>query len=447
MRYNFELALRGLRRFPKSSVLVVLTVALGLAACMTTLTLLHVLSADPLPGRSQDLYLAWVNTLTSKPSTSHSLNGVHPVDYRTIKLPDAEAMLGAHKAVQQTALADMTAVVSNEDGTRKQENQTLLATTSSFMPMFGVTLRHGRDWSAAEGKAREHVAVIDTHLARQLFGTTQAVGRSIRIRKTLFRVVGVSEAYSPQPHFYDLADWTFSTGPEFHESVFLPYTSALDAGLGPDYDQYCDDASHKQFMEGFEKFGERHCDWLSYWVRLDTPHQVAAFRAWLDDYAEQRQALQGIHRAVHARLFSIPQWLTVQRVVPDSVRLNAWMAASFLLLCMANVAGLLTARFLRRSGEIGIRRALGAPRRAIFVQHVAEAAAVCVLGGVLALPLTLLGLWILRLQQHGDSSLARLDPAMFGFLFALALVVGILVGLVPAWRASRVEPGLQVKSA
>ena len=51
--YNLELALHGLRRFPRSTLLVVLTVALGLAACMTTLTLLHVLSADPLPGRSQ----------------------------------------------------------------------------------------------------------------------------------------------------------------------------------------------------------------------------------------------------------------------------------------------------------------------------------------------------------------------------------------------------------
>ncbi|HXD35979.1 MAG TPA: FtsX-like permease family protein [Rhodanobacter sp.] len=114
---------------------------------------------------------------------------------------------------------------------------------------------------------------------------------------------------------------------------------------------------------------------------------------------------------------------------------------------MANVAGLLTARFLHRSGEIGIRRALGAPRHAVFAQHLLEAAAVSVVGGALALPLTVLGLWILRKQEEGFTDMARLDPVMFGGLFVLALAVGLLVGLLPAWRASTVEPGLQVKSA
>jgi putative ABC transport system permease protein len=124
-----------------------------------------------------------------------------------------------------------------------------------------------------------------------------------------------------------------------------------------------------------------------------------------------------------------------------------WLAASFLVLCMANVAGLLGAKFLHRSSEIGIRRALGAPRRAVFAQYVLEAGAISVLGGVVALPLTMLGLWILRLQDQGFTDLARLDPAMFAGLFLLALAVGVLVGLLPAWRASAVEPGLQVKSA
>jgi putative ABC transport system permease protein len=53
----------------------------------------------------------------------------------------------------------------------------------------------------------------------------------------------------------------------------------------------------------------------------------------------------------------------------------------------------------------------------------------------------------LRLQDSGFTDLARLDPAMFGALFLLALGVGVLTGWLPAWRASRVEPGLQVKSA
>ncbi len=162
---------------------------------------------------------------------------------------------------------------------------------------------------------------------------------------------------------------------------------------------------------------------------------------------QNQQALAGYGKTPRAELTGVGAWLSRQNVVPDNVRLNAWLAGSFLLLCMANVAGLLAARFLRRGAEIGIRRALGAPRAAIFQQHVFEAALICLLGGVLALPLTLFGLWTLRLQDSGFTDLAHLDPAMFAALFALALAVGVLTGWLPAWRASRVEPGLQVKSA
>jgi putative ABC transport system permease protein len=143
----------------------------------------------------------------------------------------------------------------------------------------------------------------------------------------------------------------------------------------------------------------------------------------------------------------VAAWLTEQQVVPTAVGLNVWLAFSFLALCMLNVAGLLTAKFLRGGAEIGIRRALGAPRRVVFVQHVLEACGICVAGGVLALPLTLGGLWILRQQSQDYAALAQLDPAMFVALFALALLVGLVVGVLPAWRASGVEPGLQIKGA
>jgi putative ABC transport system permease protein len=114
---------------------------------------------------------------------------------------------------------------------------------------------------------------------------------------------------------------------------------------------------------------------------------------------------------------------------------------------MVNVAGLLAAKFMRRSAEVGVRRALGASRRAIVLQHLIEASAVCVLGGVLAWPLTLLGLTLLRMQDQGFTDLAHMDTAMFGALFVLALLVGVLVGLLPSWRVSLVQPGLQIKSA
>ena len=446
-RYNLELALHGLRRFPKSTALVVLTVALGLAACMTTLTLLHVLSADPLPGRSQHLYLAWVDTVLAKPlgsgSTDMALDGIsYSQGYERIKLADAQALLAAHRGVRQAMVADMIANLASEDGKHTQNQQLVLATSADFIPMFGVPLRYGRTWTAAEDAARVPVAVVDSELARKLFGTADAVGRGVRINGTVFRVVGVSTPYAPQPRFYGLNFGAYSS--DGGEGLYLPYTAALDAGLAPPDADACD-ADYQAANHGMSG-DPRHCASLNVWVQLDTPRQVADYRSFLQHYVEQRKALVGFGKPARSQLTSVAAWLKRNDVVPDSARLNVWLAGSFLLLCMLNVVGLLSARFLRRSPEVGIRRALGAPRRAVFLRHVLEASLACMLGGVLALPLTLLGVWILRQQDNGFSGLVRLDPAMFGVLFTLALAVGVLVGLLPAWRVSRVEPGLQVKS-
>lgn len=446
-RYNLELALHGLRRFPRSTVLVVLTVALGLAACMTTLTLLHVLSADPLPGRSRHLYLAWVDTVLAEPkgsgSTDMALNGIsYSQGYDRIKLADAQALLAARRGVRQAVVADMAANLASEDGKHVQNQQLILATSADFIPMFGVALRYGRDWTAAEDAAHAPVAVVDTGLATKLFGTADAVGRGVRINDTVFRVVGVIAPYAPQPRFYGLNFGAYSS--DGGEGLYLPYAAALDAGLTPPDADACD-ASYQAANHGMSG-DPRHCASLSVWVQLDTPRQVADYRGFLQRYAEQQKALAGFRKPARSRLTGVADWLKRNGVVPDSARLNVWLAGSFLLLCMLNVVGLLSARFLRRSAEVGIRRALGAPRRAIFLRHVLEAGLACLVGGVLALPLTGLGVWILRQQGSEFSGLVRLDPAMFGALFALALAVGVLVGLLPAWRISRVEPGLQVKS-
>src|SRR3546814_20076238 len=88
------------------------------------------------------------------------------------------------------------------------------------------------------------------------------------------------------------------------------------------------------------------------------------------------------------------------------------LARGLRALCMVNVAGLLAARFVHRSGELGVRRVLGAPRRSIVMQCLAESGMAGVLGGLLALPLTLFGLWVVRLQARGYTDMARFDPAL-----------------------------------
>jgi putative ABC transport system permease protein len=109
--------------------------------------------------------------------------------------------------------------------------------------------------------------------------------------------------------------------------------------------------------------------------------------------------------------------------------------------------GLLLAKCLRRAREIGVRRALGASRGAIFAQFMVEAGMIGLAGGVLGLVFAELGLWAIRHQPAQYASLARLDLSMFIFTFVVALVASLVAGILPALRACVVEPAPQLKAA
>jgi len=139
-------------------------------------------------------------------------------------------------------------------------------------------------------------------------------------------------------------------------------------------------------------------------------------------------------------------YLAKNKVVPGDVNLQMWLAFAFLLVCLVNTVGLLLAKFLRRSSEIGVRRALGASRRAIFAQCLIEAGMVGLVGGLLGLGLAELGLWAVRQQPADYAPLAHLDPLMLLTTFVLAVAASLLAGVLPAWRACLVSPAIQLKS-
>lgn len=442
MRYAFELGLIGLRRHPRTTALAVLLLGLGLAAVMSMLTLLAMLSSDPLPGVSGRLYQAWVDSRLAPSSREAQEPDDGEIPFLW-KLADAEAMMALQPQVRQAALVSTLLTLAGPEGDRNHSTTGVIA-RGPMPSMFGVPLQRGRFWTAQEERDAIPVAVISEDTAQALFDDGgDALGGQVRIGSTLFRVIGISGEWAPKPRFHFLppgqAAWDGSP-----ESVFLPLQAALDAGVAPVATRDCDGGGPDGF--GFDQIDLEACRWLALWAELPDPASRAAYGETLATYARARHQAGVFEREPASRLDSVRSWLAANRVVPDSVRLNLWLAAGLLALCMVNVAGLLAARFLRRGSELGVRRVLGAPRRSVVLQCLVEAGAVGLLGGLLALPLTLFGLWLIRLQDHGYTDLARFDPPLFLVLCALSAIIGLLVGLVPALRAARIEPVLQIKS-
>ena len=186
--------------------------------------------------------------------------------------------------------------------------------------------------------------------------------------------------------------------------------------------------------------------WLQFWVQLEGSAQISAYRDFLVHYSQEQRTLGRFVRAPNVRLPSLMQWLDYNQVVPDDVRLQTGLAFGFLLVCLVNTVGLMLAKFMRRAGELGVRRALGASRRAVFEQLLVESAVIGLVGGIGGLLLALLGLWVVRQRAESYAGLAQLDPQMLLATFLLAIGATLVAGLLPAWRACQVAPALQLKS-
>jgi putative ABC transport system permease protein len=310
-------------------------------------------------------------------------------------------------------------------------------TSADFFPMFQVPLLYGHGWSAKEDETRARVAVISTSLNDRVFGGGDSTGKVLRLDQTDFTVIGVVGEWRPTPKFYDMYNDRYGT----LEDVFLPFGTATELKMGRSGSMDCwDDYSGDPYGLNVP------CTWIQYWVELESPAKAAGYRDYLVNYSDQQRAAGRYKRPTNVRLRHVMEWLEFNRVVPNDVVMQLWLGFGFLLVCLVNTVGLLLAKFLRRGSEIGVRRALGASRGAIFSQCLVEAGAIGVAGGILGLGLSLLGLWAVRLQPASYAKLAHLDVGMLLLTFVLAIVASVLAGLLPAWRAMQVTPAIQLKS-
>ena len=433
LAYYIELGLLSLKRNRVLTALMVVAIAVGIGASMTTLTVLHVLSGDPLPGKSGELYYPQIDPQDAR----GMMPGTMPPEQVT--LIDGMNLLRAKRANRQALMTGGSVPIQPASSAIDPFYVEARYTTADFFAMFGAPFLYGRGWTEADDGARARDVVITRKLNDKLFDGADSVGRTLRIGGTTFRIVGVLDTWRPNPHFYDLTTGSYN----YYEQVFLPLQTALEQ-------HYEHNGSNDCWGNGTGGAGGIYpsatCVWLQFWVELGSPAKAAAYKRFLVDYSDEQRALGRFERAPNVRLRNLTQWLDYNGVVPSDVRLQAWLAFGFLLVCLVNTVGLMLAKFLRRSGELSVRRALGASRRALFAQLLTESGMIGIAGGVGGLLLALLGLWLVRHRSSDYASMAHLDPAMLLATFAIALGASLVAGLLPAWRACNVPPALQLKS-
>jgi len=433
--YYFQLGLRSLRRNPALTLLMVMAIGFGVAASMITYSVFRAVSGNPIPGKSAQLFIPQIDGW----GPQQNLKG-EPAE--ALSYIDAMALLRAHEAKRQTMLYQVLMSVMPGGSRELPIAVNGYAVGSDFFPMFEVPFRYGSGWSLQDDEARAADVVISSELNQKVFGGANSVGRTLDLGGHDYRVVGVTSHWNPRPRFYDL----FSTNGFADEpDIYLPFTRAMDLKMYPSGRNSC---RGRLNFTNWTDYTQSNCVWITPWVELDTPAEVAGYRSFLTHYAADQQHAGRFNWAPNVRLRDVAQWLDHEHVVPPESRISLAVALGFFLICLVNTIGLLLAKFMRRASEIGVRRALGATRKEIYAQYLVEAGTVGLVGGVLGLLLTAMGVsGVGVLFPPQIAKLAELDVSLVGLTLVVAIVATVLAAFYPAWRAAHVQPAWQLKSS
>jgi putative ABC transport system permease protein len=431
LRYYLKLGLLSIKSNWALSSLMVSAIAIGIGACMTIVTVRHVMADNPIEHKNDRLFHVQVDNWNPNDPYGEPNEPPEQVTYL-----DATALLEAGRAQRQVISFKSDRVVQPDGEDVLPFQEEVRATSADFFAMFDVPFQYGSGWDAAADRAEERVVVLSSAMNDQLFGGEDSTGRMLMMNNESFRVVGVLDEWHPVPTFYDLNNNPF-TGPE---QIYAPFSLAVSGEWGSSGNNSC----WKPPEEGsYEGYLASECIWIQMWVELPDQADKDAYLQFLNDYVNEQKELGRFPRDLNNRLSTPAEWMVNREVVDDTVGVLLSLAVLFLVVCLLNTIGLLLAKVIRRSSDISLRRALGASKAELFKQYIIEASMIGVAGGIAGIGMTWLGLrGIENVFADYDfiEHLVTMDWQMVGLAVVLAIASALGAALYPTWRACRVSP-------
>jgi putative ABC transport system permease protein len=289
-------------------------------------------------------------------------------------------------------------------------------TDEVFWQVLDFTFYEGKPFGEAEAKSAARVAVINRATARKYFGTdTGVVGRTIEVNQTNYRVQGVVENV-PAMRFSSYADvWVpLTTSPNDLQRVQLNGDYAAIIMVKSEADIPAVQAEFDQMVKRVPlpdpknmKYMEMHAEPLlaSFSRQLMNP---------LTQYGSDGLTL----------LFSI----------------LSGIALLFMALPALNLVNINVSRIMERSSEIGVRKAFGATGRTLIGQFLVENIFLTAIGGLLGLLLAYVALQLIGGSQILAYAHFELNWRIFSIALLVTLIFGVLSGVYPAFKMSRLQP-------
>jgi putative ABC transport system permease protein len=276
----------------------------------------------------------------------------------------------------------------------------MTAYSAGWVDVAGGDLVAGRDFTARENEAGAAVALVNERLAERLFGSSDPVGKDIRLGGQRFTVIGVYHALGN----------AFNNGDRGH--VYVPFETA-----------------HRTLGQGVR--------WMQMTVK---PKDGVSRDAAMDEVLTMLRGERRLRPAQENDFFIS---------TPDSVLklYNKIVGAFFLVMLVLSAVGLIVGgagvvaimmiSVTERTREIGVRKALGASRGIILWQFLVEAATLTTIGAVVGL---VVGGGLAAVIRNTTPIEASVPAGAVVAALVASAVTGVLFGMLPAVRASRLDP-------
>ena len=387
-------ALKAITGHKLRSFLSMLGILIGVAAVISMLAITDGAKASI----NKQLSSLGSNLLSVRPG-SHRSRGVTSDRASRLTLQDAEAVakLSEVKSASAYINGNVTAVYLN-----KNKSTRLEGVNEVYPQLRAYEVMAGRFFTDAEAKARKKVAVIGTEILNELFSGENPLGKTIKINRVNFEVIGV------------LKEKGSSMGPGGNQddTIMVPVNTAMYRLLGKDYIEtvYAEiksrellDSAEKSMVELLEK---RHGI-----VKKDTEQ----FRVW--NMAEMQEAIENTNKTMTILLASI--------------------AAISLLVGGIGIMNIMLVSVKERTREIGLRKAIGAARKDIMYQFVIEAIIMTFSGGLAGI---MLGMLLAGLTGLILKWAIVISPSALILSTSFSVIIGLGFGIWPAKQASELHP-------
>lgn len=408
MGENILLAFQGIWNHKLRSFLTMLGIIIGIAAIITIVSTIN--------GTNQQIKENLVGSGTNVVNVKLMQNG-YEADFAYGQLPDrvytadekARAEMDELDYVEETSLYRRRSWADRVFFLNTQYNGNVYGVDDHYFSVNSYNIIFGRGFVDEDHTQRRKVVIVDSKTAGSLFSGAEPVGQTLEILGEPFTVIGVcAPSVNNEPVINSVQDY-YMYADTSAGSIYLPIE---DWDIVYRYDEPVNVAVKATGTDDMTKAGNAVSDYMN-----ENFVGNSNIKYQSEDLLEQAAALQQLSETANTQLI--------------------WIAAISLLVGGIGVMNIMLVSVTERTREIGLKKAIGARAGRIRIQFLTEAAVLTSLGGLIGVAA---GIGLAYMMSHvmGTPVSISVPACLIAVIFSM--VIGIIFGIVPAFKASRLNP-------